>query len=145
MATFGRVLDPGLTDARDNQRAAAKIIRKLAVEIASGKFDYEARFPDSRNLDRLSLRSTPVPGRTPEFRRLWRWRGPVLLGGSGGFARLWQSTGSTAALLVTPCARRAQGGTGNCQEMPVWRSRIGRGSGSLDEAVLLAISSPSRL
>ena len=63
----------GLTDTRDNQRAAAKIIRELEVEIASGKFDYEARFPDSRNLDRLSLRSTPVPGRTPfsEFALKW--------------------------------------------------------------------------
>jgi hypothetical protein len=45
----------GLKDTRENRRAAAGIVREIELEIASGKFDYRARFPTSRNLKRLGL------------------------------------------------------------------------------------------
>ena len=53
----------GLKDTRENRRAAAGIVREIELEIASGKFDYHARFPASRNLERLGLQSTSVPRR----------------------------------------------------------------------------------
>ena len=53
----------GLKDTRENRRAAAGIVREIELEIASGKFDYHARFPTSRNLERLGLQSTSVPRR----------------------------------------------------------------------------------
>jgi len=54
----------GLKDTRENRRAAAGIVREIELEIASGKFDYRARFPTSRNLVRLGLQSTFVPEQT---------------------------------------------------------------------------------
>jgi integrase len=53
----------GLDDNRDNRRSAARIIRDIELEIAAGKFDYVARFPDSPNLERFGL--TP-PAASPE-------------------------------------------------------------------------------
>ena len=53
----------GLKDTRQNRRAAAGIVREIELEIAAGKFDYRARFPASRNLERLGLQSTSVPRR----------------------------------------------------------------------------------
>jgi integrase len=46
----------GLKDIRDNRRAALRIVHDLELEIAARKFDYAARFPESRNLDRFGLR-----------------------------------------------------------------------------------------
>ncbi len=45
----------GLKDIRENRRAAAGIVKEIELEIASGKFDYQARFPESRNLERFGL------------------------------------------------------------------------------------------
>ncbi len=46
----------GLKDIRENRRAGLRIVHELELEIAAGKFDYAARFPESRNLDRFGLR-----------------------------------------------------------------------------------------
>ena len=51
----------GLKDFRENRRAAQRIVRELELEIAGGKFDYAARFPTSRNLERLGLRVVAPP------------------------------------------------------------------------------------
>jgi len=45
----------GLKDNRDNRRAAARIAREIELQIAAGKFDYQARFSESHNLDRFGL------------------------------------------------------------------------------------------
>ena len=51
----------GLKDTRDNHRAAAVMVREIELEMASGKFDYAAHFPSSRNLERLGLRTMEPP------------------------------------------------------------------------------------
>ena len=40
----------GLDDNRDNRRAAAKIAKDIELELAAGKFDYAARFPEGAEL-----------------------------------------------------------------------------------------------
>ena len=50
----------GLKDTRDNRRAASVMVREIELEMASGKFDYAAHFPPSRNLERLGLRTTEL-------------------------------------------------------------------------------------
>jgi len=46
----------GLKDLREDRRAAQRIVRELEVELAGGKFDYAARFPTNKNLERLGFR-----------------------------------------------------------------------------------------
>jgi hypothetical protein len=46
-----------LNDTRDNQRVAEKLKREIEAEIRAGSFDYARRFPNSRHLARLGLKS----------------------------------------------------------------------------------------
>lgn len=44
-----------LDDNRDNRRSAAKIAKEIELELAAGKFDYAARFPESPKLSHFGL------------------------------------------------------------------------------------------
>ncbi len=62
----------GLGDTRDNRRAALRLLREIELELATGQFDYAARFPRSKNLERLGLATSA--GAVPtlaEFGREW--------------------------------------------------------------------------
>jgi integrase len=62
----------GLTDTRDNRRAAQKLLREIELELATGQFNYASRFSRSKNLERLGL--TKGSGAVPtlaEFGRHW--------------------------------------------------------------------------
>ena len=44
-----------LDDTRDNRRTAARTVNEIEYELKTGKFDYAARFPESRRLERLGI------------------------------------------------------------------------------------------
>src|SRR5258708_2281452 len=50
-----------LDDNRDNRRIAARTLKEIEGELASGKFDYAARFPESPRLAHFGLTPQPVP------------------------------------------------------------------------------------
>src|SRR5271156_5650784 len=50
----------GLDDNRENRRIAARTLKEIEGELASGKFDYASRFPESPRRSRFSL--TPQRG-----------------------------------------------------------------------------------
>jgi len=50
----------GLDDNRENRRTAARTLKEVEGELASGKFDYAARFPESRRLAHFGLTPQPV-------------------------------------------------------------------------------------
>src|SRR6266851_7353493 len=50
----------GLDENRENRRSATKIAKEIELELAAGKFDYAARFPESPKLAHFGL--TPPPG-----------------------------------------------------------------------------------
>jgi integrase len=50
-----------LDDNRDNRRTAARTLREIEGELASGKFDYAARFPKSTRLAHFGLTPRPIP------------------------------------------------------------------------------------
>ena len=45
----------GLDDTRDNRRAGARTVNEIECELKAGKFDYAARFPESRRLERFGI------------------------------------------------------------------------------------------
>ena len=45
----------GLDDNRENRRTAARTLKEVEGELASGKFDYAARFPESPRLAHFGL------------------------------------------------------------------------------------------
>ncbi|HEV3111890.1 MAG TPA: tyrosine-type recombinase/integrase [Candidatus Binataceae bacterium] len=62
----------GLADTRENRRLAARIAAQVERDLATGSFEYSARFPASRMPKRLGLR--PVRGASPvlaEYARQW--------------------------------------------------------------------------
>ena len=50
----------GLADSRENRRVASRVASRIEHELAAGSFDYPARFPASRMLQRLGLRTAPI-------------------------------------------------------------------------------------
>lgn len=50
-----------LDDNRDNHRLADRTLKEIEGELASGKFDYAARFPESPRLAHFGLTPQPVP------------------------------------------------------------------------------------
>jgi integrase len=62
----------GLADTRENRRLAARIAAQVEHELATGTFEYAARFPASRTPKRLGLRPAPSPAPTlAEYAREW--------------------------------------------------------------------------
>ncbi len=45
----------GLNDTRDNRRSAARTVNEIECELKAGKFDYAARFPESRRLKQFGI------------------------------------------------------------------------------------------
>ena len=45
----------GLDDNRENRRTAARTLKEVEGELASGRFDYAARFPESPRLAHFGL------------------------------------------------------------------------------------------
>jgi len=72
----------GLDDNRDNRRSAARIIKEIEVELAVGKLDYAARFPESPKLEHFGLAPEPRAV-TPEVNQ--KPQAPTL----GAFAESW--------------------------------------------------------
>ena len=66
----------GLDDTRDDRRTGARTVNEIECELKAGKFDYAARFPESRRLERFGIKpQAQVPSLTPakkslRFRRL---------------------------------------------------------------------------
>ena len=52
----------GLDDTRDNRRTGARTVNEIECELKAGKFDYAARFPESRRLERFGTKpQAPAP------------------------------------------------------------------------------------
>ena len=49
-----------LDDNRDNRRVAARTLKEIEGEVASGKLDYAARFPESPRLAHFGLTPQPI-------------------------------------------------------------------------------------
>ncbi len=45
----------GIDDTRDNRRTGARTVNEIECELKAGKFDYAARFPESRRLERFAI------------------------------------------------------------------------------------------
>jgi len=62
----------GLKDTRENRRTAQKLLREIDLDLATSQFDYGAKFPRSRNLERLALAThSAVAPTLGEFG--WQW------------------------------------------------------------------------
>ena len=63
----------GLTDNRENRRAAACILREVELGLATGKLDYAAKFPESKNLKHFNPAQADKAERPKlgEFAKLW--------------------------------------------------------------------------
>ena len=46
----------GLDDTRDDRRTGARTVNEIECELKAGKFDYAARFPESRRLERFEIK-----------------------------------------------------------------------------------------
>ena len=82
-----------LDDNRDNRGVAARTLKEIEVELASGKFDYAARFPESPRLAHFGL--TPQPIRAPSQEE--KPQTPTL----GEFAESWLEERRTVLTLAT--------------------------------------------
>lgn len=62
----------GLKDTREHRRAAQRLLREIDLDLATGQFDYSAKFPQSRNLERFPLeKQSAVVPTLSEFG--WQW------------------------------------------------------------------------
>lgn len=50
-----------LRDTRDNRKAAKRLADDIELELRTGKFDYAARFPESKRLAKMPVVSKPEP------------------------------------------------------------------------------------
>ena len=82
-----------LDDNRDNHRIAARTLKEIEGELASGKFDYAARFPESPRLAHFGLTPQPVPAAQEDQKP----ETPTL----GEFAELWLEERRTVLTLAT--------------------------------------------
>src|SRR5713226_8666320 len=71
-----------LDDNRDNRRIAARTLKEIEGELASGKFDYAARFPESPRLAHFGLTPQPILATSQEDQKP---QAPTL----GEFAESW--------------------------------------------------------
>src|SRR5216683_1974443 len=55
-----------LDDNRDNRRVADRTLKEIEGELAIGKFDYAARFPESPRLVHFGLTPQPIPAPSQE-------------------------------------------------------------------------------
>src|SRR6266851_1339083 len=72
----------GLDENRENRRSATKIAKEIELELAAGKFDYAARFPESPKLAHFGLTPPPGPAAAEENQKP---QVPTL----GAFAESW--------------------------------------------------------
>src|ERR1700730_5937231 len=82
-----------LDDNRDNRRIAARTLKEIEGELASGTFDYAARFPESPRLAHFGLTPQPVPAAQDDQKPV-----PPTL---GEFAESWLEEGRTVLTLAT--------------------------------------------
>ena len=82
-----------LDDNRDNRRTAARTLKEIEGELASGKFDYAARFPESPRLAHFGLTPQPIPAPSQEEKP----QTPTL----GGFAESWLEERRTGLAMAT--------------------------------------------
>src|SRR5277367_1808182 len=82
-----------LDDNRDNRRTAAHTLKEIEGELASGKFDYAARFPESPRLAHFGLTPQPIPAPSQEEKP----QTPPL----GEFAESWLDERRTVLTLAT--------------------------------------------
>ena len=82
-----------LDDTRENRRTAARTLKEIEGELASGRFDYAARFPNSPRLTHFGL--TPL-GATAQ-REEEKPPAPTL----GAFAESWLEERRTVLTLAT--------------------------------------------
>ena len=62
----------GHEDTREYRRAAQRLLREIDLDLATGQFDYGAKFPRSRNLERFALeKQSAVVPTLGEFG--WQW------------------------------------------------------------------------
>ena len=50
-----------LDDTRDNRRTGARTVNEIECELKADKFDYAARFPESRRLKRFGINPLAQP------------------------------------------------------------------------------------
>ena len=82
-----------LDDNRDNRRVADRTLKEIEGELASGKFDYAARFPESPRLVHFGLTPQPIPAPSQEEKPQM----PTL----GEFAESWLEERRTVLTLAT--------------------------------------------
>jgi len=82
-----------LDDNRENRRTAARTLKEVEGELASGKFDYAARFPNSSRLTHFGL--TPLAATPPQEED--KPPTPTL----GAFAESWLEERRTVLTLAT--------------------------------------------
>ncbi len=107
----------GLDDNRENRRTAARTLKEVEGELASGKFDYAARFPESPRLVHFGLTPQPVAStleqRKPtvptlgEFAQAWleELRTRITMATAYDYGRL-----ISALLLPAPVAQKPLNG-----------------------------------
>ena len=62
----------GLKDTREHRRAVQRLLREIDLDLATGQFDYGAKFPQSRNLEHFALeKQSAVIPTLGEFG--WQW------------------------------------------------------------------------
>jgi integrase len=83
-----------LDDNRDNRRIAARTLKEIEGELASGKLDYAARFPESPRLAHFGLVPQPVLVALQENQKS---QAPTL----GEFADSWLEERRTVLTLAT--------------------------------------------
>jgi len=82
-----------LDDNRDNRRTAARTLKEIEGELASGRFDYSARFPESPRIAHFGLTPQPIPAPSQEEKP----QTPML----GEFAESWLEERRTVLTLAT--------------------------------------------
>jgi integrase len=82
-----------LDDNRDNRRTAARTLKEIEGELASGRFDYAARFPESPRLAHFGL----IPQQLPAASQEEKPQTPTL----GEFAESWLEERRTVLTLAT--------------------------------------------
>ena len=80
-------------DNRDNRRTAARTLKEIEGELASRRFDYAARFPESPRLAYFGLATRPIPAPSQEEKS----QTPTL----GEFAESWLEERRTGLAMAT--------------------------------------------
>jgi integrase len=86
----------GLDDTRENRRTALRAVKEIEGELAGGKFDYAARFPESRKLQQFDIQ--PIQCDKPAPSQLEKKALSPLL---GQFAEQWLQERRAVLTLAT--------------------------------------------